>query len=151
MVRTYAARHTGAYTIPEHTHDWSQLIYPQAGVIAVRTSAGSWIVPPERGVWVPRGVSHSIEIAGQTSMCSLYFPPGFAPRLPKECAVVAIPPLLRELILHANRIGTLHRAVPAHGRLIGVMLDQMRVLPQLPLDLPMPRDANQESSQQKHG
>jgi AraC-like DNA-binding protein len=127
VIRTFAAGHSAPYTIPNHTHTWSQLIYASAGVITVHTSQGSWVVPPERGVWVPAGVTHSIEMSGLVSIRSLYFAPGFARRrLPRSCSVVHISPLMRELILHATGIGALDRCIPAHARLIGVILDQVR-------------------------
>ncbi len=141
VIRTFAAGHSSPYTIPNHTHTWSQLIYASAGVITVHTSHGSWVVPPERGVWVPAGVTHSIEMSGLVSIRSLYFAPGFARRrLPTACSVVHISPLMRELILHTTSLGALDRSIPAHARLIGVMLDQVRTLTEEPLQLSMPRE-----------
>jgi AraC-like DNA-binding protein len=142
VVRTYAFGHSAGFTIPPHHHDWSQLIYASAGVMTVHTSYGSWVVPPERGVWVPAGVTHSIEMSGQVSMRTLYFAPGFAPRrLPGTCCVVNVSPLMRELILHAITMGALNRGIAVHARLIGVIVDQIRTLPEAPLELAMPRDA----------
>jgi len=54
--------------------------------------------------------------------------------------VLAIPPLLSELILHTTAQGPLRRDVPEHRRLVDFLLDQLRVLPVVPLELPMPRD-----------
>jgi len=120
VIRTFAVRHSAPYTIPAHTHTWSQLIYSHAGAITVHTAAGSWVVPPERGVWVPAGMTHSIEMSGQVSMRSLYFAPGIPAgltrrRLPKACSVVNISPLLRELILHASGGGGLDRPHSSAG------------------------------------
>jgi AraC-like DNA-binding protein len=148
VIRTLAVRHTAPYTIPPHTHSWSQLIYSHAGAITVHTAAGSWVVPPDRGVWVPAGMTHSMEMSGQVSMRSLYFAPGLSASLvrrglPKACSVVNISPLMRELILHANGTGgaALDRSVPAQARLIAVILDQMSAMAEMPLQLPVPRDA----------
>src|SRR5580692_10974597 len=93
VIRTFAAGHSAPYTIPNHTHTWSQLIYASAGVITVHTSQGSWVVPPERGVWVPAGVTHAIEMSGLVSIRTLYFAPGFGRRrLPGTCSVVNVSP-----------------------------------------------------------
>src|SRR5262249_53120599 len=54
--------------------------------------------------------------------------------------VVVVAPLLRELILHTIETGPLRRAVPEHRRLAAVLRDQLRILPSVPLELPMPRD-----------
>jgi len=148
VIRTLAVRHTAPYTIPPHSHTWSQLIYSHTGAITVHTTVGSWVVPPERGVWVPAGMTHSIEMSGEVSMRSLYFAPGLLAgvarrRLPKACSVVSVPPLLRELILHANGPsggGALDRTVTAHAHLIAVILDQIHALGEVPLQLSVPRD-----------
>jgi AraC-like DNA-binding protein len=141
VIRSYAFGHSGGYTIPPHHHDWSQLIYASAGVMTVRAGPGAWVVPPERGVWVPAGVTHSIQMSGSVSVRTLYFAPGFARRrLPKMCTVVNVSALMRELIIHVTGIGALNRGVASHVRLIGVMLDQIRTWSEAPLDLAMPRD-----------
>jgi len=141
VLRTYAFGHSSGYTIPPHKHDWSQLICAAAGVMTVHTTAGSWVVPPERGVWVPGGVMHSIEMSGQVSVRTLYIAPAFAQRrLPKTCTVINISPLMRELVLHAVTLKTLDCAVPAQARLIGVLVDQIHAMPEIPLDLAMPVD-----------
>src|SRR5207253_10028599 len=52
-----------------------------------------------------------------------------------------IPSRLRELILHISRIGALDRKRPPHAHLIGVLLDELVSVADVPLQLPMPRDA----------
>ena len=73
-------------------------------------------------------------------MRTIYFLPRLAKKLPQRCCVIEVSPLLRELILRAVAMGPLRRDVPEHRRLVDFMLDQLRILPTLPLDLPMPRD-----------
>jgi AraC-like DNA-binding protein len=79
-------------------------------------------------------------VSAGLAMRSPYFKPGMARSLPRECCVVNVPPLLRELILYTIDIGMLNRAIPAHARLIGVLVDQLRVLSTVPLQLPQPAD-----------
>jgi len=73
-------------------------------------------------------------------MRTLYFAPILTESVPTDCCVLNISPLLRELILHIVSLGMLDRRVPEHARLIGVVLDQLRALDTVPLQLPMPRD-----------
>ncbi len=141
VIRTFAFGHSAGYTIPPHDHEWSQLIYASAGVMTVHTAKGSWVVPPERGVFVPAGITHSIEMGSQVSIRTLYFAPGFGRRrLPRTCSVLNITPLMRELILHATTIGALDRKIATQARLIGMIVDQIRTLPEAPLEITMPRD-----------
>ena len=140
VVRTMAVGYSSGYIIPEHTHEWGQLIFASTGVMTVRTPQGCWVVPTQRAVWVPAGIGHSIEMSGWVSFRSLYVPSELSKALPRECSVVNVSPLLRELIVHATSLGALNRTIPSHVRLIGVLLDQLEVSSAMPLQLPMPRD-----------
>jgi len=140
LLRTLAVGYPSGAVLESHSHDWAQLVYASEGVMSVHTDEGTWVVPSHRGVWVPEDVRHSIAMSGWVSMRTLYIPHRLARGLPRRCCVLAVPPLLRELILHAVAQGTLRRAVPEHRRLVGFLLDQLRTLPVMPLELPMPRD-----------
>jgi AraC-like DNA-binding protein len=107
--------------------------------MTVHTAAGSWVVPSHRSVWVPADVEHSIVMSGRVQIRTLYFAPGLA-KLEHECRAVNVPPLVRELILHAAVKSPLLLGVPAHMRLIGVLLDELVALPAAPLQLALPRD-----------
>jgi AraC-like DNA-binding protein len=127
-------------TVPPHVHGRHQLLYASSGVMTVRTARGGWIVPPHRGVWIPARVRHSIEMSGAVSMRTLYLRTDVVRRGLDGCRVVNVPPLLRELLLHAVERGGLDRRRPADRRLIAVLLDQLDALPEAPLHLPEPRD-----------
>ncbi len=140
QVRPFAVGFTKNFTFARSRSEWHGLIYASAGVMSVHTSSGSWVVPPHRAVWVPAGMERSIEVSAGLAMRTLYFKPGVATSLPRDCCVVNVPPLLRELILHTIDIGMLNRAIPAHARLIGVLVDQLKALSTVPLQLPQPAD-----------
>jgi AraC-like DNA-binding protein len=53
---------------------------------------------------------------------------------------VNVTPLLRELIVACVQLGALSSRKPAHRRLAGVILDQLNILPTVPLQLPHPSD-----------
>ena len=139
-IRSLAGETSTAHTIHKHSHDWHQLIYPSRGVMTVNTATGSWVVPSRRAVWVPAGIEHEVELPGPVSMLSLYLRAGISDLMPKDCCVVNVPPLLRELILRTLEIGMLSRNVPSHKHLIDIILDQFQALPAAPLKLPMPID-----------
>lgn len=106
----------------------------------VSTDAGTWIVPPLRGVWVPAGTPHWIECRGAVQMRTVYVHAASASRLPRACRVVSVSPLLRELILYLAEGRRPHAVRGARARAAGVLLDQLRTLPVEPLYLPMPGD-----------
>jgi len=141
-MRTLAVGYSSGHVLEEHAHDgWSQLVYATAGVMTVRTASGSWVVPPQRAVWVPAGLVHEIEMSGDVSMRTVYVRRSLSRGLPRDCCVVNVSPLLRELIVEAVRIGLLDRSVAVERHLAGMILDQLHVLPSVPLQLPMPQDA----------
>jgi AraC-like DNA-binding protein/mannose-6-phosphate isomerase-like protein (cupin superfamily) len=123
-----------------HHHPNAQLLHAVHGVMVVSTEVGQWIVPPTRGIWVPAGVRHSSRILGEVHMRSVYIRPDAASNLPTECKAVGISPLLRELILEAVCIPQPYTPDSRDGRLMRLLLDEVCVLPTLPLHLPQPTD-----------
>jgi AraC-like DNA-binding protein len=106
----------------------------------VRTTADSWVVPTRRAVWIPAGIPHTITMSGVVAMRTLYFRSRFARELPRECCVVNVSPLLKELILCACTLGTLKRTIQLQGHLIDVIIDQFETIQTVPLQLANPSD-----------
>ncbi len=126
--------------VAAHRHDWGQLAYASEGVLAVTTDTGTWTVPPERAVWVPPRIDHAVSTRSGAAFRSLYVEADQVRDLPGECTVVAVPPLLKELIVAAARLPKDYDAQGPGGRLAAVILDQLRGLEPVPLNLPMPSD-----------
>jgi AraC-like DNA-binding protein len=133
---TLAKSYPGRHVIPLHFHDRDQLVYASQGVMTVRTGIGTWTVPPHRAVWIPKSVAHTISMSGDVAMRTLYLKPRLAISLPRNCCVVNVLPLLRELIVSACAAGALWRTVARERHLIDVILDQLRVVELTPLQLP---------------
>jgi AraC-like DNA-binding protein/quercetin dioxygenase-like cupin family protein len=132
LQRDYAAGHL----IPSHFHDRDQLVYASRGIMTVRTQAGTWVVPPQRAVWIPSSIPHTITMSGTVAMRTLYFKPRLAKNLPRGCCVINISPLLRELILSACGSRALKRQVRRQRHLIDLIIDQLEVVQMVPLQLP---------------
>lgn len=128
---------------PRHRHFRAQLVFASEGVMTVTTTAATWVVPPQQAVWVPAGIEHEVYSQGPVSMRSLYVHPDATSGLPAECCVMAVEPLLRELIVKvadlANRVDGAG-ARDSYARLVSVVLDELRGLKHAPLHLPLPRD-----------
>lgn len=126
--------------IEPHAHRKHQLVYAVQGVMVVQTHAGQWVVPPTRAIWMPAGTLHWIRCIGTVQMRSLWLKPGVARALPSSLQVVGISPLLRELINAAAAIDRPYAASSREGRVMRLILDELRTLPVLPLHLPQPAD-----------
>jgi AraC-like DNA-binding protein len=133
------SEHSKAGTVPLHAHRRAQLLYVSVGVLTVRTEQGVWVVPPQRAVWILPGVRHSVYSSRPYYLCTLYVEASLI-ELPSKCTVVAIEPLVRELLLAAALFGPEYDEGSAEERLIRVALDRLPILPQLALHLPEPRD-----------
>jgi AraC-like DNA-binding protein len=108
--------------------------------MGLRTEGMQWLVPPHRAIWVPAGVEHQEAMYGPVSVRSLFLAPAITRHLPREPRTFEISPLLRELILHTCRLGSLDQRVRAQGHLITVLIDQLTTVSDVPLQLPWPRD-----------
>jgi AraC-like DNA-binding protein len=133
--------HPAGHLIDWHSHRRNQLLYAIEGAMTVHSDAGIWVVPPHRAVWVPGGMRHQVR-AGDAplSMRTVKIEPHAVPGLPDQCCVVAVSPLLRELILAAVAFADAYDDRGADGRLARVLLDQIRDLPAAPLHLPLLHD-----------
>jgi AraC-like DNA-binding protein/mannose-6-phosphate isomerase-like protein (cupin superfamily) len=106
-VATLAYEHPRGFFVPEHAHGADQLLYAIRGVMEVFAGQSVWLIPPHFALWIPARTSHRIHMPGPVSMRTLYLRRGLASPFSRECAVLHVTPLLRELIVEAVRIGQL--------------------------------------------
>ncbi len=121
-----------------HNHRRAQLFHIVSGGVTVETERGTFIVPPERAVWIPPDVPHSVTYLQKTSQRFLFFRPEAVRHLPAEPAVIRLSPLLRELFLAFMGYARDTAIGGPAGRIGGVILDQLATEPAAPLHLPMP-------------
>jgi AraC-like DNA-binding protein len=126
--------------MPWHEHAWDQLVYASEGFLTVHVPSASWVVPVDRGVWVPAGTPHALEMRSRTRLETLYLAPGIA-NVPPRAHVVHANALVRELIRHIVARRVLDVTNDADAHLVLVLVDQLRKLDTAPLDLPDPLEA----------
>ncbi|WP_395672473.1 AraC family transcriptional regulator [Inquilinus sp.] len=125
-----------------HSHRWAQLFHIVSGSVTVETARGSFVVPPERALWIPPGVPHAVTYLQRSALRYLFLRPEAARHLPPTPSVIRLSPLLRELVLAL--LGHPRDDAAADGpagRVLGVILDQLVTEPIAPLHLPMPDSA----------
>jgi AraC-like DNA-binding protein len=128
------------HLIPEHSHPEDQLLFASKGVMTLRTMQGVWVVPPMRAVWIPANTPHTVSISGQVSMRTLYLSPKLCRAFPPKCFVMNVSPLLKELILHACKFSRLGKRVATERRIVEILVDQLKAVDCVPLQLPHPAD-----------
>jgi AraC-like DNA-binding protein len=124
-----------------HAHPRYQLLYAIEGVMIVHSAAGAWVVPPNRAVWLVAGLDHEVRMCGTVKIRTIFVDPHPAFRLPQTSCVIAVSPLMRELIVAAMGVPLDYGPDTRDERLMRLLLDELRQVDVLPLHLPMPRDA----------
>jgi len=129
------------HRVPRHRHRRSQLLYASTGIMVVGTEAGRWIVPPERAVWIPAGIAHEVHALVHVSTRSIYVDPGLGSALPTDCRVIAISPLVRELLLETADLPLDAGRGSRTDLIFSLIVHEIERAPVLPLDIPFPADA----------
>jgi AraC-like DNA-binding protein/quercetin dioxygenase-like cupin family protein len=140
LVTGRATDYPAGWRIAPHAHSKHQLIYAVRGVMVVKADAGRWAIPPTRAIWMAAGMRHEIRCVGEVHMRSLLVAPTASPTLLEDTQAVGISPLLRELIRAAMEVQHPYMPDSRDGRLMCLILDELRGLPVLPLHLQMPSD-----------
>jgi AraC-like DNA-binding protein len=126
------------YLIEFHHHRRGQLISGASGVIILSTKEGTWVMPPQRGMWIPPEIEHRVQIVGDVTIHSLYIEPGAISGLPSHCQVVDISPFMRSLITEALSLPLEYDLDGRAGALMQLLHYEMQRLPVLPLSLRYP-------------
>jgi AraC-like DNA-binding protein len=124
-----------------HSHDLHQLEYAFEGVAQVETADAHYLLPPRQAAWIPAGVEHCTTLT-RVRTVSVFFDPAFCLPSPSRVRIIAVPPVIREMILYGRLwpIGRLpsdriaDQFFAALGALIAESLDD-----ELPLHLPVSR------------
>lgn len=125
----------------DHSHPWIQLSYASQGVLEVLTTAGRYLAPPQRAVWIPAGIEHRVQCFGQPRIRSLYIEQAALTSVPQAACVIQVSPLLRELIQTFSTFDSHYPLQGCEARLAQVLLDQLQQAPVTDSVLPLPQDA----------
>ena len=125
--------------IARHRHDRGQLLHTLSGAVIVSTDDGRWIVPPDHALWIPALRDHAVDVIGDVRMRSVYIRTDAAPGLPPTLRVMAMNPLMRELIVEAVALPD-NAATPRDRLIFDLLLREVPRLEERPLALPLPAD-----------
>jgi AraC-like DNA-binding protein len=95
----YAHDYDAGHETGLHRHPRAQLLFATAGVMRIATEAALFTVPPGTGLWVPADTLHGVRMDGAVHMRALFLRADAAASGPARATVIAVSPLLRELIL----------------------------------------------------
>ncbi|PTQ11824.1 AraC family transcriptional regulator [Sphingomonas oleivorans] len=124
---------------PMHHHERSQLLYASSGVMSVVAETMCFVVPPQRAVWLPAGDRHELSCRGPVSLRTLYIDPCHDTGMP-GCSVIEVSDFLKALILEVVTFDHDYDLAGREGRIVSVLLDEIRRMPNAPYHVPMPND-----------
>jgi AraC-like DNA-binding protein len=127
-----------SFELAWHRHRRGQLLYAARGVVAVSTPDGAWVAPPERAVWTPPTVPHSVRMVGSVSTRGVLIEPGVCPALGERSKVIEVSPLLRSLLLAASDLPREYDEAGRDGLVISLLLTELERAPVIPLATPFP-------------
>ena len=131
---------TAGSRIEPHCHPRAQLTWAAAGVMTVTAARGTWVVPPNRALWVPAETEHAIRMSGVVEMRAIYVDPIVAKTIATDCKIILVSPLLRALMLELAAAPVDYDETGRMGHIAALFLDEIRTLDAQPLHIPMPHD-----------
>lgn len=148
-ISTLAYEYPAFWNVPEHAHGSDQIVYATSGVMEMAVEPKLWLIPPQFAIWIPARTRHRIRMPGPVSMRTLYLRRGLVSKMPSECAVLNVVPLLRELIVEAVRLGELRTRMPLHRALTHLIVSHLQAASPIPTVLAMPRDGRARTVAEK--
>jgi AraC-like DNA-binding protein len=127
------------------THERGHLVYAARGLLTVETDRGTSVVPINRVTWTPAATRHRHRAHGDTDMRIVFVSSPLTSHLPDRPVVLAVSGLARQALLTLTGPRSYDPAVRARHRdsqrrLLRVLLDELQVAPERPLELPRPQD-----------
>ena len=122
---------------PWHEHDFHQLVWAAKGVVAVNVGEANWVLPPTRALWVPAGIRHRTGSVGRAALRGIYADPARCPVRWPAPRMVAVRPLLREILEYLTGDGL---AEDVRSRAEAVAFDLLEPLDVVPIAVPSPSD-----------
>ncbi|RJQ78186.1 AraC family transcriptional regulator [Pseudonocardiaceae bacterium YIM PH 21723] len=120
-----------------HEHPIHQFAWAARGMLTVQIGEHAWLLPPSRALWIPAGIRHRTSAASVAAMRSLYFAPDEHTVDWTTPTVVAVGPLLAELIEYLAQPDL---TAAARARADAVVLDLLRPVPVTTIEVPEPRE-----------
>jgi AraC-like DNA-binding protein len=128
------------FTDPAHRHTRAQLLYASSGVMSVVVDEASFVIPPQRAIWIPAEAEHEVSCRGHVSLRTIYFDGSVHDFGEGACRVIEVSDFLKALILEVAHFGSEYEMDGREGRIIQLLVDEIGAMPTAPYHVPMPSD-----------
>lgn len=130
-------RHNGVDG-PWHRHRRLQFLHVSDGVLSLETAESRFVIPPQRGVWIPPGIEHRIHSRTPFWLTTCYIDLERAALPPVEAFAVSVDRLTDALLIAVGAFGVQGPQGCAQERKLRVLLDCLSELPRFDVVLPLP-------------
>jgi len=139
-VVTLSDEYQAGYIDPFHSHERAQLSFSLSGVQSLITETATYVLPPNRAIWIPPGVRHKTHCRENVRFYAVYIDPTLD-NLPKECRVFEVSDLVRALIGEIMTFNFAYNEFGREGQIVRLLLDEIPRMPTVDIQIPMPTDS----------
>jgi AraC-like DNA-binding protein/quercetin dioxygenase-like cupin family protein len=86
-----------------HSHEVHQIEYALHGLVEVETDSAHYLLPPQQAAWIPAGLEHQAVMNPDVKTIAVMFDPTLIPEAAGRARIIAVSPLIRELMTYALR------------------------------------------------
>ncbi|MGQ9407607.1 AraC family transcriptional regulator [Mycolicibacterium gilvum] len=86
-----------------HSHDVHQIEYALHGVVEVETDSAHYLLPPQQAAWIPAGLEHQAVMNPDVKTVAVMFDPVLITDGGDRARILAVSPLIREMMIYALR------------------------------------------------
>ncbi|KUI14646.1 AraC family transcriptional regulator [Mycobacterium lehmannii] len=86
-----------------HSHDVHQIEYALGGVVEVETDSAHYLLPPQQAAWIPVGLDHQATMNPDVRTVAVMFDPQLIAHAGDRARILAVSPLIREMMIYALR------------------------------------------------
>lgn len=86
-----------------HSHEVHQIEYAVAGVVEVETDSAHYLLPPQQAAWIPAGLEHQAVMNPDVKTVAVMFDPAMFTEAGDRARIIAVSPLIREMMIYALR------------------------------------------------
>lgn len=86
-----------------HSHEVHQIEYAVGGVVEVETATAHYLLPPQQAAWIPVGLDHQATMNPDVKTVAVMFDPLLIPDAGDRARILAVSPLIREMMIYALR------------------------------------------------
>ena len=132
-------QYPAGYVDAIHSHDRAQLSYTLTGVMSFVTDDSTYVLPPNRAIWLPAGTRHQVSCREAVTFNILYLDPEL-PGQPGRTRVFDVSALVRALIQEVLTFDHAYDETGREGRIVALLLEEVARMPAIPVSAPMPLD-----------